>query len=218
MTDKPRTAAELYDQQRVADFFRFNVRFYGNDWRALGWQSRTTQYRRFAILAAIAPLAGRRILDLGCGLGDLYNYFQEEGIAVAYCGYDLLPEMVSRARQRFPGVCFEVHDVLQDFGQETFDYILSSGAFNVNFNDNLSAIHKLLPRMLAHCTEGVAINFLSIRDTNRDAILFHYDPQEMVAFCKTFCAHVQLVEDYLPNDFTVYLYHNPPAILSVGQR
>lgn len=203
MTDK----AVSYDQRRVTDFFRFNVQFYGNDWRALGWQSRATQYRRFEVLAAVAPLDGCRILDLGCGLGDLYHYLQESGIRVHYCGYDLLPDMIERARQRFPGVRFEVHDVLQDFGHEQFDYILSSGAFNVNFKDNLKAIRTLLPRLFANATAGVAINFLSIKDTNRDDILFHYHPQEMVTFCQTFCARVQLVEDYLPNDFTVYLYH-----------
>ena len=38
--DAPSSRPPRYNQQRVADFFRVHVRLYGNDWRALGWQSR----------------------------------------------------------------------------------------------------------------------------------------------------------------------------------
>jgi SAM-dependent methyltransferase len=198
---------EPYRQQIVEDFFRLHVRLYGNDWRALGWQSRTTQYRRFAVLAEVGALAQTRVLDVGCGLGDLYGYLQTQGIPVDYTGYDLLPEMVAHARQRFPEARFEVRDVLQDFGAERFDYILSSGTFNVNFGDNLRAVQQVLHNMVQHCTGGVAINFLKRTvDSSNDPIFHYYNPQEMLAFCQTLCPHVRLREGYLPNDFTLYLY------------
>src|SRR5262250_35728 len=76
-----------HNQQWVADFFRLHVRLYGNDWRALGWQSRGTQIRRFEVLAEIGPLAQTRILDVGSGLGDLYGYFCAHEIWVTYTGY-----------------------------------------------------------------------------------------------------------------------------------
>src|ERR671910_924687 len=62
--DAPSSQPPRYNQQRVADFFRVHVRLYGNDWRALGWQSRGTQVRRFAVLADIGPLAQTRVLDV----------------------------------------------------------------------------------------------------------------------------------------------------------
>lgn len=196
---------ERYNQQRVSDFFRVHVRLYGNDWRALGWQSRRTQFQRFAVLAEIGPLTNTRVLDVGCGLGDLYDYLCSQETWVTYTGYDLVPDMVERARKRFPEARFAVRDVLQGLGDEPFDYILSSGAFNIDFGGNLPAIHRLLREMFDACTRGVAINFLSITDTQRDPIFFHYHPQEMQAYCQTFCPSVRLREDYLPNDFTLYL-------------
>ena len=205
-TDALGPGQERYAQQLVVDFFRLHVRLFGNDWRALGWYSRHTQYKRFAVLCEVGALSQCRILDVGCGLGDLYGYLQSEGIETDYTGYDLLPEMVERAQQRYPEARFLVRDVLQELGQEQFDYILSSGAFNIDFGHNESAIQQILRAMVQQCRRGVAINFLSTNDTASDPIFYHYDPQEWLDYSRTLCARVQLREDYLPNDFTLYLY------------
>jgi SAM-dependent methyltransferase len=200
---------ESFVQDKVADFFNFHVRYFGDDWRALGWHSRRTQYKRFAVLCEVGNLHQTRVLDVGCGLGDLYAYLRKEGITVDYLGCDLLPAMVNRARERFPEARFMVRDAFAGLGDERYDYILSSGAFNIDFGQNLTAVQAFLRHMVARCTHGVAINFLSIKDHNRDAIFFHYDPQAMQTYCQTFCDRVELREDYLPNDFTLYLY--PPT-------
>ena len=198
---------QSHDQRVVVDFFRWHVEAYGNDWRALGWQSRHTQFHRFAILAEIGDLAHCRVLDVGCGLGDLYSYFETAAIPVDYTGYDLLPDMVERARKRFPQARFEVRDVLQGLGAERFDYILSSGAFNVNFGENLPAVQRVIRDMFAHCEHGVAINFIKrYPGASNDPIFHYYDPQAMLTFCQTLCRHARLREGYLPNDFTLYLY------------
>ncbi|MCZ6874520.1 MAG: class I SAM-dependent methyltransferase [bacterium] len=208
MPENPSTPRrQSHNQQTVVEFFRWHVRVYGNDWRALGWQSRYTQFRRFAVLAEIGSLAHRRVLDVGCGLGDLYDYLEAEKIPVDYTGYDLLPDMVKRARKRFPQVHFEVYDILQGLGEERFDYILSSGAFNVNFGDNLSAVQQVIREMITHSTYGVAINFLKrYPGASNDPIFQYYEPQEMLTFCQMVCQHARLRKGYLPNDFTLYLY------------
>lgn len=195
-----------YTQQLVIDFFRLHVRLFGNDWRALGWYSRHTQFKRFAVLCEVGPLSQCRILDVGCGLGDLYGYLRRGGIETDYTGYDLLPEMIERAQKRYPEARFLVRDVLQEWDQEPFDYILSSGAFNIDFGHNASAIQQLLRVMVQRCRRGVAINFLSTKDTAQDPIFYHYDPQEWLDYSRTLCSRVELREDYLPNDFTLYLY------------
>ncbi len=211
----PAPDGELYNQQTVEDFFRLHVQLFGNDWRALGWQSRQTQYRRFAVLAQVGPLEHTRVLDVGCGLGDLYDYLRRHRIPVDYTGYDLLPEMIERARKRFPRLRFEVRDVLQGLGPERFDYILSSGAFNVNFGDNLRAVRQVMRQMVQQAERGVAINFLKwTPGASRDPVFQYYNPQAMLTFAQTLCERVRLREGYLPNDFTLYLYpdeRTPPS-------
>jgi SAM-dependent methyltransferase len=193
-------------QDEVAHFFRLHLQIHGPNWRGLGWQSRHNQERRFAVLLEVGPVSGTRVLDVGCGVGDLYGYMLRKGIRAQYTGVDILPEMVAHARERYPDAQFEVGDALQGLGPERFDYVLCSGAFNVNFGSNQTAVQKILPELLACSTRGVAINFLSTRARERDTILYNYDPEAMLAFCRTLTPHVRLVEGYLSNDFTLYLY------------
>ncbi len=193
-------------QEEVASFFRLHLQLHGPNWRGLGWQSQRSQRRRFAILSEVGPLANARVLDIGCGVGDLYNYLLRRRIPVSYTGFDILPEMVAHARKRYPEAQFEVRDVLQGLGPERFDYVLCSGAFNVNFGRNLLAVQEVLNELLRGCTRGVAINFLSTRARERDAILFNYDPETLFIYCQTLTPYVRLLEGYLPNDFTLYLY------------
>ena len=207
MTGKaPSPAAEKRSQAEVASFFRLHLHLHGPNWRGLGWQSQRSQQRRFAVLSEVGPLANSRVLDVGCGVGDLYSYLLRRGIPVIYTGFDILPEMIAHARRRYPEAQFEVRDALQRLGPERFDYILCSGAFNVNFGRNLAAAQEVLSALLRCCRRGVAINFLSTRARERDAILFNYDPETLFTYCQTLTPHVRLLEGYLPNDFTLYLY------------
>ena len=193
-------------QEEVAHFFRLHLQLHGPNWRGLGWQSRHNQEQRFAVLLDVGPLSDTRVLDVGCGVGDLYGFMLREGIRAQYTGVDILPEMVAHARERYPDARFEVGDAVEGLGPERFDYVLCSGAFNVNFGSNLIAVRKILPELLARSARGVAINFLSTRARERDAILYNYDPEAMLAFCRTLTPHVRLVEGYLSNDFTLHLY------------
>ena len=193
-------------QDEVAHFFRLHLQLHGPNWRGLGWQSRHNQEQRFAVLLEVGPLSNSRVLDVGCGVGDLYGFMLRSGIQAQYTGVDILPEMVAYARERYPDARFEVGDAVQGLGPERFDYVLCSGAFNVNFGSNLTAVRKILPELLARSTRGVAINFLSTRARERDAILYNYDPEATLAFCRTLTPHVRLVEGYLSNDFTLHLY------------
>ena len=193
-------------QDEVAQFFRLHLQLHGPNWRGLGWQSRYNQEKRFAVLLEVGPLSHMRVLDIGCGVGDLYGYMQRKGIRSEYTGVDILPEMVAHARKRYPDAHFRVGDALQGLGSGKFDYVLCSGAFNVNFGSNQDAVQKILPELLACSSRGVAINFLSTRARERDSILYNYDPEAMTAFCRKLTPHVRLVEGYLSNDFTLHLY------------
>ena len=64
-----------------------------------------------ALLGAVVELAaGGRLADLGCGPGHVTGYLAERHPDVV--GLDLSPEMVRVARERHPGVPFEVASML----------------------------------------------------------------------------------------------------------
>src|SRR5690348_14889146 len=58
-------------------------------------------YDRPAVLAALGPVAGRRVLDAACGPGLYLGELLERGAEVT--GFDASPVMVALARQRMAG-------------------------------------------------------------------------------------------------------------------
>ena len=67
------------------------------------------------LLELLHPIEGERILDLGCGTGQLTNEIAQSGAEVV--GLDASPEMIGQARQNYPGLRF----VLQDAGEMQYD-------------------------------------------------------------------------------------------------
>ena len=69
---------------------------------------------------------GLKVLELGCGLGDLLAAVRPaRGV-----GIDFSPSMIALARQRHPGIEFQIGDALQFSSNEPFDYILLSDLVN----------------------------------------------------------------------------------------
>src|SRR5262245_20032740 len=60
------------------------------------------------MLALLAPRKGERILDLGCGPGQLTNAIAETGAEVV--GIDNSPAMIEQARRNYPSLRFEIGD------------------------------------------------------------------------------------------------------------
>ena len=85
--------------------------------------------RNEAIVRALSSvglqtLAGRRILDIGCGAGALLDLFAQHGAAASdLFGIDLLPDRIDIARASFPGMTF--------FSGNAEDMQLPSESFDV---------------------------------------------------------------------------------------
>jgi SAM-dependent methyltransferase len=63
------------------------------------------QYNRW-IFAQIEPFLGQRILDVGCAIGNITQYYIDREQVI---GLDVLPESLAVARKRFEGKNFEAH-------------------------------------------------------------------------------------------------------------
>src|SRR5215471_19967896 len=60
------------------------------------------------LVELLAPKAGERILDLGCGTGALTAEIAGRGAEIL--GVDRSEEMIAQARKKFPALRFEVMD------------------------------------------------------------------------------------------------------------
>jgi ubiquinone/menaquinone biosynthesis C-methylase UbiE len=72
---------------------------------------------------AVAELAPKRILDVGCGLGELGERFQKE-LGAQVCAVDVSPRMVELAKER--GLDAQLGDAEQlAFGSDDFDCVFA---------------------------------------------------------------------------------------------
>ena len=81
-----------------------------------------------SLIERLAPTAGERILDLGCGTGHLTAEIAARGAEVV--GVDRSPEMIATARQNYPRLRFEVADAEHIRFDEPFDAVFSNAAIH----------------------------------------------------------------------------------------
>ena len=81
-----------------------------------------------SVLELLAVKPGERILDLGCGTGDLAKQMQQSGAEVV--GIDASPDMVAKAKSKFPGLDFSVVDATSFHFDEPFDAVFTNATLH----------------------------------------------------------------------------------------
>ncbi|GAA4955158.1 class I SAM-dependent methyltransferase [Streptomonospora halophila] len=80
------------------------------------------------LIGELDPRPGERILDAGCGTGDLAATLADAGAEVV--GIDSSPEMIDRARERFPHLDLRVADLRSLDLEPGFDAVLSNAVLH----------------------------------------------------------------------------------------
>ena len=179
----------------------------------LDWASPESQQARFHVLVENVPPAGKSLLDVGCGLGDLWGFLKDRKIAVDYTGVDLVTKMVEAARQRHPDGRFVCADIFQEdtFGPGQFDVVFCSGAFNLNLGNNREFLPVAIRRLVELSREHVVFNLLHHRARSSDPRYFYFVPKDVRRFLAPIDCEMRFIDDYLPNDFTVICTKTRPA-------
>ena len=88
---------EVFDP---GDFYDARVNSYGLSPSSVGWKDFAQQKLRFDILTSEIDLNRKKIVDIGCGFGDLANYFISKGtILQEYIGVEVSKKMLEIAKE-----------------------------------------------------------------------------------------------------------------------
>ena len=200
-----RVGGAYADAQR--EFFcELASQYDADDVRRVGWGSRQSQESRFRVLAEIGDLRHASILDVGCGVGDLYGYLLASGFSGRYAGYDLLPDNAAAAENRYQQEIFFVGDPLADGASQSFDYVFASGLFWLPVERWAHVVADMLRRMYVICRVGVATNFLSALAPVQQPGSYYADPGVVLGLCRSLSTAFSVRHDYRDNDFAVYVY------------
>ncbi|MCR5613180.1 class I SAM-dependent methyltransferase [Treponema sp.] len=197
-----------------------------DNYRLLGWESRQAQYARFAAFVKNVALDGTSVLDVGCGLGDLFHFMTcGIGLNVEYTGIDISKRMIAIACEqlailrenglRLPEgnkstVRFVCKDVFEESEADAattesrVDWVYASGIFNLNLGNNDEFLRKAFLRFAGLCKKGFVCSMLNVRSTDKEDTYYYYEPSAVSALAKEYGAkNVRIVDDYLENDFTI---------------
>ena len=192
----------------IKSYYEPKLAIDGPDYQKLGWESEDAQMLRFDALVLNVQLNGKSLLDVGCGLGNLQEHLLSKNISVNYTGIDILPQMVECAKAKnLPGE-FHCIDVFEKhpFGNDSFDVIYASGMFNLNMGNNREFFGQALCEFSKLAREVIAFNLLDYRSPGREDTYYYFAPAEVVEIIESLHCRpkkVQIIEQYLNNDFTV---------------
>lgn len=190
------------------------VKRHGDSPESAQYADRETQERRMAVLCEIGVTKQSKVLDFGCGTGQLLSYLQRMlGYEGEYVGYDISPEAIELAQSAHPAGRFEVRNILDHPAEERFDYVLVSGVFNNLISDNRAFFEAISRRLMAQAEIGYAFNMLSRYVDYLDDGLYYEDPMHVFRFCKEQLSPlVTLRHDYavrpgsIPFEFSIYVH------------
>jgi SAM-dependent methyltransferase len=179
---------------------------------ALLWSSREGQRIRFAAIARSCPLAGMRLLDVGCGQADLLGFLLERGIVPAhYTGLEMIPASVRAARRRNYDRC----EILKaDFVRQPEK--LQVGADVVIFSGSLNTLsrqqfHRSLRAAWRAAGSWLVFNFLSSQNWCGEDWLYWHRRHNVLAFCRALGGQPRFDESYLEGDCTIAVRKAEPT-------
>jgi SAM-dependent methyltransferase len=79
------------------------------------------------------------ILDAGCAAGEFAFFLKKSFSGAEICGFDLLPDLISRAKELVKGVDFSVGDITKSNSakMEHFEYVCCTGVLSIFDNFEL---------------------------------------------------------------------------------
>jgi len=181
------------------------------DYSILGWESEEAQFVRFDALTSSLNLNNKKILDVGCGTGNLCEYLMNKDVNVQYTGVDVLQSMIECAKRKNLEADFYCVDTFKNntFKKESFDVVFASGIFNINLGNNKEFLYEALKLFTYLSREAVAFNLLNVNSPSKEDRYFYFHPSEVLELLEKIPwegKKIKVIDNYLPNDFTVILY------------
>jgi hypothetical protein len=155
-------------------------------------------------------MAGKSVLDVGCGRADLLDFLISRNEKPHhYVGIEAVPELADAAdRKRHPDCIIVRADFIRD------PLRLFVGADVVAFSGSLNTadpetFYATLSRAYEAATESLVFNFLCASGLAAASYLTWHRRDDVLHFARSLSPDVKLLDDYLDGDCTIAVHHPP---------
>jgi hypothetical protein len=178
---------------------------------SVGWGHKDLQQTRFEILLRPWSLRDKTVVDLGCGLCDLFPMVRDLGVK-KYIGVDALREYCDISAARYRSRVFEIihSDLMARAVYPACDFAFGSGIFNfkgsIDDNEAYEAVETVLQRSVTAARLGIAFNFLSDQTTFRSEGLFYASAPAVLQMAQKYSRRVSISQTDLPFEFSLHVW------------
>lgn len=182
--------------------------------KSLLWKGKGAAHQRFREFWKEIDFNDKKVLDIGCGFGEMGKFLLKRYEGVDYTGIDIVPEFIKEAKKQVPNGKFEVADFLKNkIDGTTYDVVIASGVLNGNWEDNMNYRKTAISKMFELTNKTLAFNMLGAHPQPKNDLssnIWHADSLEILKVCMNLTRRVVLRANYHPKDFTIIMQKTRP--------
>jgi len=147
------------------------------------------------------------IHDVGCGICDMYQYLKDNKSNLVYSGTDIVPAMKALVSKKYPDIAYYIRDIIEENIEETYDYAVLSGTFNLPGDIDHKVwkefTRKMILSMYLIAEKGISFNFLTQRADFYNPEMYYESIEDVFDFCVTnLSRHVYIDHSYPLYEFS----------------
>lgn len=198
--------------KKIVDYFQDRFERHGLSEQSLGW-TKGKQLIRFSQLTRNFQLEGKELIDIGCGFGDFHRLLQSKSVSLsAYTGFDLVPDFIKVARERWSGNQnnFVLGNYLDSQSLQA-DYVIGSGLFGLRIHENegeqYAYVERVLRKALNDARIGISFDFISDKvDFRSGDADFHASPTKILELAYGLSRNLLLDNSCMPFEFSLCIF------------
>ncbi|HKC68115.1 MAG TPA: class I SAM-dependent methyltransferase [Bacteroidia bacterium] len=174
------------------------------------WPKGRQSERFYALSKNINSIEPFSVLDFGCGLAHLKEYLNTNYSNAQYTGVDIVDDFLNHNRKKFPNSDFIKPEEFYK-SEKCYDYIFSSGAFNILYvtskEEHKKIVFDILKKLFNKTTKYMSVNFMTDQVDFQQEGAYHQNVSELFEFCSiNLTKRLQIDQSYMPFEYTITLW------------
>ncbi|MEI8109578.1 MAG: class I SAM-dependent methyltransferase [Chitinophagia bacterium] len=197
---------------RIKELYKKAFLEFGDSHKTVQWPKGRQEVRFNALTQFIPRETSFSILDFGCGLAHMKDYLDKHFQNIKYTGVDMVEEFIEFNKNKYSNANFMSPDEFSK-SSEKFDYIVSSGVFNILYKETVEEhqdeVFRILEILFEKTNIYLASDFMTDRVDFRQPSTYHANAEYCFErISKQFSRRVIINHSYLPYEFCATVYKN----------